>query len=335
MRNTSLVARSGARFLSAIAIAMLVAACGGGDDNGGGGGGTIIADDPAPPMPSTVNFGIGTKDAARLSVSVDTVAIAYPALQFQGTWNRTANTWTLRGSTNVESGAQLFGAFRVQAIEPLEFTGTDSPSRGKLEFTTLVFPAQSVQAAFSLSDPPVLTVYGLERKTWQWDAFLLVWTDTLQPSHWRLASFGTTASGLVVDRGQLVLDLMATINANDLKIAGGGGYETACSPRPGASTGTRRIALANPDGQLSPGDTVVVTYTNCWIDDPTDDIDLMLNGTITMSGYIENKAPFSTGFDEVRFNALAENETETVAGAVTVMEPAIVTSGTMTLFVTP
>jgi hypothetical protein len=133
----------------------------------------------------------------------------------------------------------------------------------------------------------------------------------------------------------MVLDLMATINANDLRISAAGGYVTACSPRPGAATGTRTIALANQDGQLNPGDSIVVTYRDCWIDDATDDIDLLWNGTITMSGYIENKSPFSTGFEEIRFNGLAEYETITSAGTVTVEPLALVTNGTMTLFVTP
>lgn len=335
MGRTSEWSRTGWRLLSAVAIATLVAACGGGGGDDDGDGGTIVTDDPAPPMPTTINFNIATKDAAPLAFSVDTVAISYPLLKFNGTWNRTADAWTMRGSTGVDSGAALFGAFSTQVLEPLQFTG-DEPSAGKLEFATPAansfFPGEQVQVTVGTN---VLVTYNLVTKSYDWDTFLLLWPDVAQSNSDRLASFGVTASGLAADRGKLVLDLMATINGNDLKISAAGGYETPCASRPGAATGTRRIALTNPDGELNPGDGIVITYTNCWIDDQTDTVDRLLNGSITLSGYIENQSPFSTGFDEIRFNALAENETETIGGAVNVVQPAIVTNGTMTLFVTP
>lgn len=323
------------RLLSALAIAMLVVACGGGDD--GGGGGIDITDDPAPPMPTSINYGFGTKDAAPLAFSADGISLSYPLLQFRGTWNRTANTWTMTGSTGVHSGAQLFGNFGVQAVEPLQFSADGTPVAGKLEFITPAgnsfFLSQPVQV--TLSSTSALVAYGTTTASFGWDDFLLLWPDTAQPDAYRLASFGTTTSALAADRGKMVLDLMAVINANDLKISAAGGYVTACSTPPGAVAGSRTIALANPDGELNPGDGIVVTYANCWVDDPSDSIDLLWNGKITMSGYIETRSPFSTGFDEIRFDGLAENETETVGGAVNIVQPAILTNGTLTLFVTP
>jgi hypothetical protein len=337
MRTTTRF-RTAGRLLSAIAIAVLVAACGGGDDDGGGGG-TIITDDQAPPMPTTVSFNVGTKDAARLAISADSIGFSYPQLAFAGTWNRTANTWTLRGSTEVDSGPQLFGSFSARAVEPLQFFADDTPAAGTMEFVAPLgnsfIPAGATMQVKVGANVVVTNMVNLIDHTYDWDTFLSMWIDATQHPTERLASFGTTTAGLVADRGKMVLDLMATINANDLRISATGGYVTACSPRPGAATGTRTIALANQDGQLNPGDTIIVTYRDCWIDDPTDDIDLLWNGTITMSGYVENKSPFSTGFEEIRFNGLAEYETITSAGTVTVEPLALVTNGTMTLFVTP
>jgi hypothetical protein len=319
-------------------ISVLLAACGGGDDDSGP---TAIADEAAPPMPTTVNFNIGTKDTARLTFTVDGVSIAYPLLRYTGTWNRTAQAWTLRGSTGVDSGTMLFGAFSVQVIEALNWTGDDAPSSGKMEFVTPAgnsfFPGQTVQATIDSNPQPILLTFGTATIRYDWDSYLMVWPDDTQPNQWRLASFGGTASALAAESGRMVLELMAFINANDLRIAtaGAAGLDTACSPRPGASTGTRKIALANPDGELNPGDGLIVTYSNCWIDDPTDNIDLLFNGSITLTGYIENRSPFATGFDQITFNSLAENETETAGQVVTVVQPPVVTTGTMTLFVTP
>lgn len=109
---------------------------------------------------------------------------------------------------------------------------------------------------------------------------------------------------------------------------------TSCSLQPGTTTpGTRKIALANPHGELNPGDDLIVTYTNCWLDDPADTYDVLLDGTITMNGYIENSTPFSTGFDEFRFDSLVERETAN--GIVDPTSPPVTTTGTLTLFVTP
>jgi hypothetical protein len=326
---------TGRRLLSAIAIAVFVAACGGGGDDGGGGS-VDITDDPAPPMPTSINYEMRTKDAAPLAFSIDVISVSYPLLQFGGTWNRTADAWTMTGYSGVNSGAQLFGNFAIQSVDPLQFSADDTPTAGKLEFTTPAgnsfFPGERVQVTVGVN---AVVTYNQQTNTYDWDTFFMLWPDTTQHPSQRLASFGTTVSGLAADRGKMVLDLMAAINANDLKISGVDGYVTACSTPPGAAAGTRRIALANPDGVFNPGDAVVVTYTNCWVDDPTDSIDLLWNGKITMSGYIENRSPFSTGFDEIRFDGLAENETETVGSTVNIVQPPIVTNGTLTLFIKP
>lgn len=328
--------RNAPRLVTALTISVFVVACGGDDSDD-----VQVTDDPAPPMPATVNFSIGTKEAAGLTLTADELGVAYPSLRFNGAWNRTAQAWTLSGRIGVDSGASLFGSFAAQIIEPLNWTGDASPTAGRIEFTTPAgnsfFPGQTVQAAIDASALPVLLTFGTDSARYDWDSFEEIWPDDTQADPWRLASFGGAATEIALERASAVLELMAFVNANDVRIASAGaaGLETACSPRPGAATGTRRIALAAPDGELNPGDSLTVTYSNCWIDDPTDSIDVLLNGSLTLSGYIENSNPFSTGFDEIRFNSLSEQETFTSGQAVTVDPVSVVTTGTMTLFVTP
>jgi len=342
MRNPK-VLRAPHRLAASIVLSTFLAACGGGGGGGDSGGGAIT-DDPAPPMPTIVSFGIGTKDVAPLTFTVANVAdvsIAYTLLGFNGTWNRTAQAYSLSGRTNVLSGPNLFGDFVVQTIEPLTWAGDNPPGAGKMEVLTVAtskYPLLlPVVTTIDGMAPPVLLGYGADTVRYDWDTYLSLWPDDTEPTQWRVASFGATALSLAIDRVRAVLDLMAFINGNDRAIAAAGaaGLETACSPRPGATTGSRRIALANPDGELNPGDGLVVTYTNCWIDDPTDDIDLLLDGTITMSGYIENASPFSTGFDEIHFVSLTIWETETAGGLVNIDPDPIVVTGKLGLFVTP
>lgn len=331
---------------AALALVASLSACGGGGGGDGDGNGNGITDDPAPPMPSIVTFGIGTKDDARLtfSASIESVpvTISYPLLGFNGSWNRTTQSYTLNGATGVASAPSppLFGSFANQIVETLAWTGDNEPTTGKIENSTpagnAFFLPQAVQSTI-IGGGLTLTYPGEVPLAVDRDTYLNLWTDDARPEWWRLASFGGASLGLALDRIRLILDLMAFVNGNDLAISGAGaaGLETACSPRPGAATGSRRIALADPDGELNPGDDLVVTYTNCWIDDPADDVDVLLNGTIRLNGYIENASPVSTGFDEFRFDALAEQETGTNGGVVTVDPIVVTTTGTLTLFVTP
>jgi hypothetical protein len=337
--------RSAFFLLPIAAAAMVIVAglsgCGGGGGDSPDGGDVEITDDPAPPMPVAVNFGIGTKAGAPLTLTSGPISISYPLLSFNGTWDRNAKAYTLSGGTGTSSGPSLFGTFASQLVEPLAWVGSTLPTRGKIESITpagnsffLPDPVQSTVTSTGLT----LTYPGVTPLAVDWDRYIGLWAEVPeQPDHWRLASFGGATVALAIERMTVVLELMAFINGNDQAIAASGaaGLVTACSPRPGASTGTRRIALTNPDGEFNPGDGLTVTYNNCWIDDPADDVDILRNGTITLSLYIENATPFSTGFDEFRFDALTDQETETAGGVVTVDPTAIVTTGTLTLFVTP
>lgn len=337
-----------ARLLPLLVVCAALSACGGG--GGDDGGDVDVADDPAPPLPAVVRFGVGTKDAAPLTFTAGIgpapVAIAYPLLGFSGTWNRTADAYTMAGNTAVNSSPvpPLFGSFNNQIVEALAWVGSRSPTAGKLEQITpagspffLPNPVQSTVTANGVT----LTYPGQASLVVDFDTFIALWADDTQPVPWRVASFGGTAMALAVDRVRMALDLMAFVNANDTAIsaAGAAGLQTACSPRPGAAAGTRRVALADPDGELNPGDGLVVTYTNCWVDDPTNDIDQLLDGTIRLNNYIENatgaRAFVSTGFDELRFESLTMRETETAGGTVSVDPTAIVTTGTLSLFVEP
>lgn len=343
--------RDASRLVLMLAISAALGACGsGGDDVDDDGGDVDITDEPAPPLPALVKFGIGTKDGAPLTftANLDTTAvvIAYPLLGFGGTWDRNAGAYSLTGGTSVSTtpSPPLFGGFSNQIVDPLAWVGYNPPSAGKLEQITPAgnpfFLPDPVQATFG-SVGVRLTYPSETPLDVDWDTYVNLWLDDTQIDAWRLASFGGATMSLAIERVRMILDLMAFINANDMAIsaAGSTGLVTACSPRPGAATGTRRIALANPDGEFNPGDDLVVTYENCWIDDPTDDIDQLLDGSITLSGYIENVTDagdfVSTGFDEFRFDSLKVRETETVGSVVNVDPASVVTTGTLTLFVQP
>lgn len=338
-----------ARRSATLVVAALLGACGG----GGGDDVVVDTDDPAPSLPTIVKFGIGTKATAPLTVTATGVGVvAYPSLGFNGEWNRAASAFTLGGGTGVSSGATLYGDMTERIAEPLRWVaapepwiGDNIPTEGKLETETPLsntnFPGYLVQTAIS-STGLTLSYQSSTLALPDWGAFEDLWEDPATPAEWQLASFGGSTLSLAIDRSRLVLDLMAYVNARDREIAAAGaaGIEAPCDLPPGSTTrGSRKIALANPDGQLNPGDSLVMTYTDCWLDDPGDNVDIWLEGTVVLSGYIENAddsgALVSTGFDEFRFESLKSRDTETVGGALIPDDLELVTTGTMTLFVTP
>jgi len=329
---------------AAVFCVTALSACGGGGDDGDGGG----TDEPAPPMPTVIKYGIGTKqgDELKFSSAIESinVAISYPSLDVGGTWNRGTQAYTLSGSTNVGNipAPPLFGPFRTTVVEPLAWIGSNSPSAGKIENVTLDGSVLSLADPVQSTVTPTgfrLTYPGQTARDVDAATYLNLWVVVQEPDWWRLASFGGATLSLALEPIRQILDLMAFINGNDLKIAAAGaaGLVTSCSLQPGKSTpGTRKIALENPDGALNPGDTLVVTYTDCWIDNPTDDVDALVNGTVRLVNYIENASAgtfVSTGFREIRFESLTQRET--LNGIVDTTVPPITITGTLSLFVTP
>ncbi|MBN2720350.1 MAG: hypothetical protein JXR72_04520, partial [Proteobacteria bacterium] len=71
-------------------------------------------------------------------------------------------------------------------------------------------------------------------------------------------------------------------------------------------------------GEVGPGDNFSLFFTDCWQNDPADDMDDLLQGGLDFTGYIENIVPIgddevltSIGFEEVEFMDLVLGETYT------------------------
>jgi len=306
---------------SAIVLAVLQA-CGGGGGGDGGDGNGAPGDDSAPTMPTTLAFSGGLIDGVPMAVSAAGQSLSVTSFGFKGTWDRTANRYTLPAnetflSVNSEAlGARVTAAASWVGFAPPVESGTlsaQSPLFTGIAAMTALSDTQ-VQLSWTGTTPTTTVNYS-------WDTFL----NELLPTDWEIgiqAAFGAAAHG--VEKVQFALDQFVFINTYDAQLAtaGAAGVTQACA----GGAGTRKVVWSdtNGDGALGPGDGFSVTFASCRIDMPGD-IDQVLDGQIVISGYIENSSPFSVG-GRVDFVGLRQAETD-------VQGISLSTTGSMQLFI--
>jgi hypothetical protein len=296
----------------ALAIAAALAACGG----DGGGGVDDNGDDPAPTLPATLAFGGGLVDGSRLVITVEgLVNLPISGFGFRGTWDRTANRYTLPANeTALTTDLGPAGTLAARVTATAAWVGAVPPaSSGTVSAQALAGSAgvplfTGTASVTALSDTQVrLTWDGTAPPTTidaSWDGFIdgdltTDWESGIQ------SAFGMLALG--VEKVQLALDQFVFINGNDAALAraGAAGVSQACA----GGNGSRKVVWndANGDGALGPGDGFTVVFSGCVLDMPGD-IDQRLDGRIVISNYLENASPVSVG-GRVDFVALQQTET--------------------------
>jgi hypothetical protein len=289
------------KFVASAAALAVLSACGGGGGDGGDDGGAT-SDDQAPPLPARLTFSGTLIDGVPMVVSAAGQGLPVSGFGFKGSWDRTANRYTLPANEtflNIDlglSGVLTVGvtstASWIGSVPPVE-SGTVSAQSIVDAFETPLFTgiasatalsSVAVQTSWNGTSPP--TTY-----TYTWDAFI----DGMLPTDWETGvqvGFALLAHG--VEKLQFAIDQFVFINAHDAQLASAGaaGVTQACA----GGVGTRKVVWndANRDGALGPGDGFGVTFANCRIDLPGD-IDQLLDGQIVISNYIENASPFSVG----------------------------------------
>jgi len=316
---------------SAVALAALLA-CGGGGGGDGGDGNGVPGDDPAPTLPTTLAFSGALIDGVPMVVTAEGQSVPIAVFRFRGTWDRTANRYTLPANDTVlntdlgQSGVLAAGvsatASWVGFAPPMESGTISAQSLVNASQTPLFTGTASatavssitVQTSWNGTTPPTTFNYS-------WDAFL----NDFLPTDWETGvqmGFAVLAHG--VEKVQYVLDQFVFINAQDAQLASAGtaGLTQACA----GGAGTRKMVWndTNRDGALGPGDGFTVTFASCRIDMPGD-IDQVLNGQIVISNYIENASPFSVGG---RVDLVGLQQTATGPGGLSIS-----TTGSIQLFI--
>lgn len=132
-----------------------------------------------------------------------------------------------------------------------------------------------------------------------WDEFEQLFDDPTASQAEQLASFGFQAIGFLFEQTDLVTEVLGLIDDNQADLKQAGTITEMCdafadaglaAPAGTVNQGMRTLSWidANSNGQVGPGDDFVGTLDECWVNDPTDDIDEILNGVGNFYGYVEN-----------------------------------------------
>jgi hypothetical protein len=182
-----------------------------------------------------------------------------------------------------DAGQTLLGAFTVTVIEDVEFTFDNPPSSGAVavEFETESIRAQIVSGGVELSlNGGTATFFG-------WDAFDDVLGDSMAPDWQRRGALGLSGLDFVYEQALGVVD---ALNLIDDFLASSNPLEQMCdsfmgTPPVGVLTQGMFTLTWLGSGSVQPGDDFRWQFTDCWVDDPFDDVDQVLNGGIDLLGY--------------------------------------------------
>jgi len=251
--------------------------------------------------------------------------------------------------TTTPTGAPLFGNLSVAVSRTFRWHDADDPVEGELLITSRdsTFPGRirvgvSVQAGARgmLSEYDDNSDGTYEPGVFHpWADFYALWGDGAAPLYQRISSFVYSMRQGVFS----LIDLsMQTVNVVEdgrtaLEAAGSGkAIRVGCDALPGApdQPGYYDIVWTDVNGNgvidadLSGGnrnDTVTVTLQQCWIDDPSDPEDLLLDGVLRLE-YYEPHVQWGAVFDELVMtrtlnNVVVPGSAKTVNGGFSLLIP--------------
>ncbi|NPV04414.1 MAG: hypothetical protein HPY67_06760 [Syntrophaceae bacterium] len=295
---------------------------GGGGDAGGGGGGT-----PAPTVPVTINYSIGTSDNPLVATfAPEGVTFTLTSIRFTGTLNRDTGDLTLDENRSmaftlpspfIEEATLSIGILTPSGSGGIVSPGNQQyPTRGALQINVASgvtgfdrvmgeITATGVRiSAYQLND----LVAGPVDLTWL--QFEALENDAGAAPYLRVARYSYSAIEFIFEQFSLAYLLVALVFEYDDQLQSSRSIVGNSAVFPGTGrAGTLRVDWQDTtgNGDLGPGDRFVGTFSEFWVDDPTDDVDRMYDGVLTLSGYIEN--PNSLGGAFV-FSNFRERETQ-------------------------
>jgi len=258
----------------------------------------------------------GTYDTATLDATIaDNVAV--PIL-----WPDTATP----------TGGALFGNLEVVVSQTFRWNDVNDPTAGQLLITSrdATFPGRirvtvSVQSGargmLSEYDDNDDGVYA-PGVFYSWGAFYDLWEDDTAPLYQRVASFvyymrqGVfSLIDLSMEMANVIEDLRTALEA----AGSGNAIRVACDTLPGAPNqpGHYDIVWTDVNGNgvidntfSGQYDTFSITLQQCWIDNPSDPEDLLLDGAIGFA-YYEPKVQWGAVFGDLVLTQTFDNVVET------------------------
>ena len=330
------------------AVVVLILSVNAGCSSGGDGDAVDI---PAT-IPDVLNYEISQGTGVSLVVSQNPVA-TISSMALKGSFNRITEDFTLLNSSvpmmSVSASDFLssllsgeYNDYSLAVNTTLQWTGNGKPTSG--EFDLRVGPVNRIRVSVNPDVTPgvagVDITYSptgdadppLESTSVTWAEFDALF-GSLALDYQQVAAFGYTVLRFIYEQGGLVIQGLELISENDTLLEETGTVEQSCdsfyplTPTPAVSYDPGFVKVnwydVNNDIGLGPGDTVYLGFTQCWVDDETDTIDTLYDGTINLVNYTEVQSggvvtrigfePSVSGDGGVDFDYFKITETETIS----------------------
>lgn len=287
--------------VSVFAILTIVAT-GGGGGGGDDGGGLVGDDDPGPvTILPTYNFLLTNLSSGELltaslgsglSVSIDIDGLLHNSVDLAVSASNevTFLSYIGRAGSGFDLNVSSSGAF--PAISPVAVLFTQDivvdfgspPSSGILD---VVVPGETVTVTVTI-DGVQLSLNGGEAVPYSWDEFMNLIEDETQEDWVRRASL---AVGAVEFTYELFFDVADILDDLELVVLSNPLVESCDmftgTPPAGILAQGELTVTWTGSGELSPGDDFQWSFNQCWLDEPNDVTDDLIDGTIMLQNYTE------------------------------------------------
>jgi hypothetical protein len=326
---------------------------------GGGGGGGVDVTPPStnldyilgPPRAGVAPLTV-TGPLSKFTLSSNPPTMELPLIT--GTFNTATLDTTIADNaavpilwadTATPSDNSLFGNLEVFASQPFRWNGASDPTAGEFLITSRngIFPGRIRARVSTAAGGGVQTAYDDNADGtygsdvfYAWGSFHDLWKDVSKLIHERASSFVYSVRQTIFSLMDLAMETTNAIEDHRAELQAAGSdnaIQVECDALPGGSPGSYSIAWTDVNGNgkidydlsgAQQHDTFTFTINQCWIDDPSDPEDLLLNGVIEMD-YYEPHLQWGPVFDNLVVTPTSDN--------VAIPGSAITVNGGFSLFV--
>jgi hypothetical protein len=218
------------------------------------------------------------------------------------------------------SSPQIVGDLVIQIPEQVIISTIGQPIIGRVQIQSVAAPAGLDEGFIDVDLDTCPDVEIVDNSAslgcYTWDEFEALFDDPTASQVEKLASFGFQALGFLFEQVDLVTEVLGLIDEYETDLKQAGTITEMCdafadaglaAPTGTVNQGMRTLSWidTNSDGQVGPGDDFVGMLDECWVNDPTDDIDEILDGTGNFYDYVLNEDPDREVITAIGFTAIA------------------------------
>lgn len=291
-------------FIISFLFLFLSTSCGGGGggggddggDNGDGGGGqtlseydfqlSLLAD------PDHLLILSATLDSQPVTATLEKI---FEGGTFNGTYDIASETITMGASAvKVTTTGMWDPPFNTLTIaideEPVVMPVGNSPTQGKITVRVGENPDYEYTLTVTITPTGVLLDREGTSESLTWDEFETLLSSDTADIWEKQASFASNIVGFIFNQLNFDIEAITLIAENDTvlskKSVTFNSAFTGTAPAGHASQGT--LILSSTDGNVGPGSDFSEVFNDYWVNDSSDDIDQLYDGSVRFVGFLED-----------------------------------------------